>query len=99
MAPSVVPSVLVWFALGCALTSSSTTKSVFLQGTRSPQALGRITANLYLFSGASGAVGAIVLGYLARTAVPADLGLLFAAGYLLAGGAFGAVPALRRLAF
>ncbi len=76
-----------------------TGQSVFLQGNWPAESLGRVTSNLYLFTGTASSVGALVLGALAVGGSPLLLGSVAAAGYLLVGSAVVLVPSLRRLRF
>jgi hypothetical protein len=90
---------LVWFLFGAAGTAYLTVFYVYLRGAYPPEAIGRITANLYLFTGVAGAIGAVVIGDLAGLWTPAELGALVAAGLIATGSLLFAMPGIRRLVF
>lgn len=90
---------LVWFLFGASETAYLTVLYVYLRGEYPPEAIGKITANLYLFTGVAGSVGAAVVGDLAESSSSTTLGLLVAAGFLTLGGLLYLLPGIRRLVF
>lgn len=90
---------LVWFLFGAAGTAYVTAFYVYLRGAYPSSAIGRITADLYLFTGVAGSVGAVVVGDLAGTWTSAELGALIAVGLLVTGGLLFLMPDVRRLVF
>jgi hypothetical protein len=74
-------------------------KNTFLWGYVPANRLARVTSNLYVFPGVSGAIGAIALGVLATRIVPGSLTTL--AALVFAGAALMSVllPAVRKFAF
>lgn len=90
---------LLWFLFGAAGTAYLTAFYVYLRGTYPAGAIGRITGNLYLFTGSAGSVGALVVGAIAGTWSSVELGLLIAAGLLAAGFLLLVLPGIRRLSF
>lgn len=99
IASSLVLGAAVWLLIGGVGTGYFSAKYVFIQGGYPPERLGRITSNLYVFSGVSGAVGAVVLGLLASSwSIPA-LGAVVAAGFGLVAIMIVLLPNVRRAAF
>jgi hypothetical protein len=98
-ASDLLPGVALWFAIGAAGSAYLSCVSTFLQGSYPPETLGRITANLYVFTGVASATGALVLGALANTWPPVAFGALVAAGFLGLAGVVVSRPSIRRLAF
>lgn len=97
--PLLAASLAAWFAVGFMIEAYYDAKYAYLRGAVAPEALGRVTANLYLFPGFASAVGAIVIGTIAERVAPALLGELAAAGFLVTGVLALALPVLRRLRF
>jgi hypothetical protein len=86
-------------AIGGATSVRYSAKYIWVQGTYAPELLGRLTSNLFLFTGVSSTAAVLLLGALSeRLPVPALEGL---AGAGLLGGAVLTVvlPEVRRLAF
>jgi MFS family permease len=90
---------LAWFAVGFAVEAYYDAKYSYLRGAVPPEALGRVTANLYLFPGILSAVGAVAIGALAEALPPATLGGVVAAGFLAAALLGTALPGFRRLRY
>ncbi len=99
VAPHLLFGAILWLLIGGAASAYVSAKYVFLQGAFPPEALGRITSNLYLFTGISSAVGALALGEVATSWSPVAFGALVGVGFLLAGAMVLATPAIRRLTF
>ncbi len=97
--PVLLPSLVAWFGIGFLIEAYYDAKYSYLRGAIPPEALGRVTANLYLFPGITSAVGAVAVGALAETVSPAGLGALAAAGFLVAGAVGLALPVFRRLRY
>ena len=97
--PQLLGSVVAWFAVGFVIEAYYDAKYAYLRGAVAPEALGRVTANLYLFPGITSAVGAVVIGALAEEMGPANLGALVAIGFLVAGVLGFALPVFRRLRY
>lgn len=89
----------VWFLFGAAGGAYTSVYYVYLRGAYPAEAIGRITGNLYLFTGVASSAGAIAIGYLADTWTLAELGVLVAGGMLVVGAMLAAMPAIRRLVF
>ena len=96
---TLLPGVVLWFLIGAAGTAYLSVLYVYLRGAYPPEAIGRITANLYLFTGSSAAAGAVVLGAVAERWSVTDFGALVAAGLASVGVLLLALPAIRRLVF
>ena len=96
---ALLPGAAVWFFIGCAGTAYTSVLYVYLRGAYPPEAIGRITANLYLFTGTSASAGAVVLGAVAESWSLTDFGALIALGLASVGGLLLALPAIRRLVF
>jgi hypothetical protein len=95
----IVPIAAALAGLGGALTVRYTAKYVWLQGTYPPELLGRLSANLYLFTGASGTAAVLVYGALSLRLPLGALELLTGVGLLVGGAGVLALPSVRRLAF
>lgn len=98
-AVGLVGGTLVWFFFGAAGSAYTSAFYVYLRGAYPSEAIGRITANLYLFTGISASAGSIVIGLLAERWSLEDLGLLVGVGMAAAGALLAALPSLRRLVF
>jgi hypothetical protein len=96
---SIFPSLVVWALIGAATTARLTAFSNYMQGRFAPELLARISANNYLFTGASSAVGALVIGELSQSwSFPMLTG--FIAFGFAAAGVFGLLlPGTRTLSF
>ena len=90
---------LVWFLFGATGAVYTTVFYVYLRAAYPPDAIGRVTSNLYLFTGVSGAAGAVVVGAIAVAWPLVWVGGLMAAGFLVAGALLLGFPATRRLLF
>ncbi len=96
---SLALTAVVWALAGAALGAYSSGKVTFEWGYIPPERLARVTSNLFLFPGVSGAAGALLLGTLAASWPPV------AVAELVAGVLTGALvlaltlPAIRRFAF
>ncbi|HTS33316.1 MAG TPA: hypothetical protein VMI55_05190 [Thermoplasmata archaeon] len=97
--PSLVGTAAVWVLAGGALGAYSSGKVTFEWGFIPRDRLARVTSNLYTFPGVSGAVGAVVLGFLASRlsglAVAEIVAGVLGAAVVLAV----ALPAVRRFSF
>lgn len=98
-AASLPVSSALWFLFGGAWTGYIVSRSAFLQGAYPAGAIGRITSNIYLFTGTSSSVGALVLGAWIGGASPDLLAAAAALGLGLAGLVLTVRPAVRGLAF
>jgi hypothetical protein len=96
---TLVPAAVIWFLFGAAGTAYLAVLYVYLRGAYPPVTIGRITANLYLFTGTAGSIGAVVLGGVAGVWTPEQFGLLVAAGLVVTGGLLLVLPGIRRLVF
>ena len=85
--------------VGAALTVRYTAKYTWVQGSYSPEVLGRLTSNLYLFTGATASAAVLLVGTLSLEVSLANLLLLTGVGLLGGGILCVALPAIRRLAF
>ncbi len=94
-----VPSLVAWFLVGAAGTAYVSSVSTFLRGAYPAEEVGRVTSNLYLFTGASSAVGAVLLGEAASHWDPVLFALLAGAGLLLVSALLLFLPGVRRLSF
>ena len=99
VAPVLAASILLWALVGASGTAYLTAEIAYLQGAYSPETLGRITSNLYLFTGTGGSVGALALGLLANSLTAPEFGAIVAAGLFFAGVLLVALPGTRNLAF
>jgi hypothetical protein len=99
LAPYPLPSALLWFLIGASGTAYLSSLYAFLRGAFPADSIGRITANLYVFTGLSSSAGAVVLGAVANTWPPLAFGTLVGAGLLVVGALIFGLPSIRRLAF
>jgi hypothetical protein len=90
---------VLWFAVGSAGAAYVYAFYAYLQGSYPADRLARVTANLYVFAGVAGGVGAIVLGVAASRLAPLLLAGLVGAGLLAASGVLWANARVRSLAF
>jgi hypothetical protein len=97
--PLLLASVAAWFLVGFVVEAYYDAKYAYLRGAVPPEALGRVTANLYLFPGIASAVGAVVIGALAEGNSPVFIGELVGVGLLAAGLLGFLLPAYRRLRY
>ncbi len=99
VAPLLAASAAAWFAMGFAIEAYYDAKYAYLRAAVPPELLGRVTANLYLFTGITSAVGALAVSRLSEAASPVVLGTVVAAGFLAAGILGVTLPAFRRLRY
>lgn len=85
--------------VGAAASVRYTAKYTWLRGSFPAEQLGRIGSNMYLFSGAAGALASLVFGSLSTRLALGTIELLDAAALVAAGAAAVAMPFVRRLAF
>lgn len=97
--PSIVVVALLLAGVGAALAVRYTAKYTWLQGTYPPELLGRLSANLYLFTGVSGSIAVLVVGALSVGIPLRSLMLLDAVGLLVGAGLAVGLPHVRRMAF
>ena len=97
--PLLLASALAWFAVGLLVEAYYDAKYAYLRGAVAPEALGRVTANLYLFPGISSAVGALAISALANGMAPVALGGLVAAGFVVSGMLGVVLPGFRGLKY
>ncbi len=97
--PFLLASVAAWFVVGFLIEAYYDAKYAYLRAAVAPEALGRVTANLYLFPGITSAVGAVALGVLAEGATPALLGAVASAGFLTAGVLGIVLPTFRAMRY
>jgi hypothetical protein len=96
---SVVFAALLLAGVGAALSVRFTAKYTWLQGSYPPELLGRLSANLYLFTGVSASISVLLVGLISVGVSLPTLLVLDGAG-LIAGGILAfTLPQLRRLAF
>jgi MFS family permease len=102
MAPSSVSGLLVGALIaivGAALTVRFTAKYTWIQGSYPPEVIGRLSSNLYLFTGATASVAVLLVGTLSLQVSLANL-LLFTGIGLIGGGILCvALSPIRRMAF
>ena len=90
---------LLLAGVGAALTIRYTSKYTWLQGSYAPEFLGRLSANLYLFTGISSTVAVLLFGYLSLRLPLGTLTVLDGVG-LIASGVFAlTLVSVRRMAF
>lgn len=97
--PLIVLAAGVWFTVGFAIEANYDAKYAYLRGAVPPEALGRVTSNLWLFPGITSSAGAVAIGVLAQGLAPAALGEVIAAGFLGAAILGAALPAYRHLRY
>ncbi|MGP8072173.1 MAG: hypothetical protein ACLPZM_03475 [Thermoplasmata archaeon] len=97
--PSLVATAGAWALAGGALGGYSTGKFTFQWGYVPGDRLARVTSNLYVFPGVSGAIGAIVIGALAGAISGSALVELIAGVFAVAVVLALLLPAVRRFAF
>jgi len=94
-----VGDAMLWGMFGGSATAYSTVFYVYLRGAYPPETVGRISANLYLFTGVAGSIGVAVVGALAGVWSVSELGLLVAVGFAGVGLMLVGSPTIRHLAF
>jgi hypothetical protein len=85
--------------VGAALTVRFTAKYTWVLGSYPPEVVGRLSSNLYLFTGATAAVAVLLIGSLSLEVSLANLLLLTGVGLIGGGILCVALPAVRRMAF
>jgi len=98
-ASSLIVIALLLAGVGAALAARYTAKYTWLQGTYPPELLGRLSANLYLFTGVSGSIAVLVVGSLSVGVPLGTLMLLDAIGLLIGGVLAIGLPHVRRMSF
>lgn len=98
--PSVVPSLVLWFAVGLVGMTFYSGYLVYLQARIPPDRFGRVLTNLYLFRGIPIAVGAGAIGVLAGLWGPTTLAIVIAVFYVTS-AVLGPIllPGIRKLGF
>jgi len=96
---SLVASTLVWCVIGGADQTRSNCTWLYLQGRVEANKIARVTMNMYLFTGASSAVGATVIGILSVVWTAPEVTFLVAAGYISAAILGLVLEETRRLSF
>ncbi|HZY70141.1 MAG TPA: MFS transporter [Thermoplasmata archaeon] len=89
----------VWFLIGAASTAYLVSESTFIQGATPSGSIGRVSSNLYVFTGVGSSIGAITLGAVVGQWSLLEFGALVAAGFLAIGLSVGLIPSIRSLAF
>ena len=97
--PFLLASAVAWFAVGLLVEAYYDAKYAYLRGAVAPEALGRVTANLYLFPGIASAAGALGISALAGAVAPIVLGAFVAAGFVVSGILGALLPGYRRLRY
>ena len=90
---------IVWLAIGACGAAYLSAKYVYLQGAYPPEVLGRVSSNLFLFTGVSGAFGAVTLGYAIDAWSLFAFALAISVGMAVIGGLIAALPRVRRAEF
>jgi hypothetical protein len=88
-----------WFLAGAGLSAYLSGSGTFLLGYVPENRLARVSSNLYVFRGAAGAVGALVVGVLASELVPASVSLIVALVFGAAAVLSILLPAVRTFSF
>lgn len=96
---SVVLSVVAWFAVGSVIAVRTSVQYTYMMGAFPKEALARMNANSYLFTGVSSAAGALVFGVLSVKLQPDVVGLIAVLGYVLAGLLALLLPEIRKLSY
>jgi hypothetical protein len=99
VAGSLVPVLPLLAGVGAALAVRYSVKYTWLQGTYPAEALGRLSANLYLFTGISATFAAILIGVLSTRISLTALIALDGIGLLAFAALVVLRPRLRRMAF
>jgi hypothetical protein len=97
--PSLPLAAAVWFLAGVGVSGYLAGSGTFLWGYVPENRLARVTSNLYVFRGAAGAIGAVVLGVLAAQIVPSSLATIVALVYGAAAVGSLLLPAIRTFSF
>jgi predicted MFS family arabinose efflux permease len=88
-----------WFLAGAGVSAYLSGSGTFLLGYVPENRLARVSSNLYVFRGAAGAVGALVVGVLASELVPRSVAWIVALVFAGAALASLVLPAIRTFAF
>ncbi|MCI4372338.1 MAG: hypothetical protein L3K02_01645 [Thermoplasmata archaeon] len=97
--PSLVLAGAAWFLAGAGVSGYLSGSGTFLWGYVPENRLARVTSNLYVFRGAAGAIGAVVLGVLATQVVPSSLATIVALVFGVAAVSSLLLPAIRTYTF
>ena len=89
----------IWFCIGAGGSAYLSGKYVYLRGAFPAEIVGRISSNLFVFTGVAGAIGSVVLGVVASTQTLDVLGYVGAVGMAATSALILAFPQLRRAAF
>ncbi len=90
---------VTWFGIGFAGSLYLDTKYAFYRGAVAPEKIARLVANMYVFPGIAGSVGALVISSVATGTTPLDLGIGIGGGFLAAGALALALPGVRRMRY
>ncbi|MFZ1023235.1 MAG: hypothetical protein WAN87_03785 [Thermoplasmata archaeon] len=96
---SVVLLGLLLAGIGAAFSIRYIAKYSWVQASFPPESLGRINANLYLFTGFAGSAAVLVVGLLSGSVSLSDLVLIDGAGLVAVGVLAAFLPFIRRLSF
>lgn len=99
-APSLIPSVVLWFLVGLADVAFYSAFLVYLQARVPADRFGRVLTNVYFLRGVPSAVGAATIGLLAILWTPTILAIVIGLAWIViavAGPTF--LPALKGLTF
>jgi DHA3 family macrolide efflux protein-like MFS transporter len=97
--PSLPLAAGTWFLAGAGLSAYLAGSGTFLLGYVPENRLARVSSNLYVFRGAAGAAGALVVGVLASELVPRSVALIVALVFGVAALASLLLPAIRTFSF
>lgn len=97
--PGLLLSTGAWFLVGLASGIPVTLVYSYLQATAPPEAVGRVTSNLYLFPGIASAVGAVAFGLVSTAVSPSTLGYGVVVGLAGAGLMALVIPVVRKMRF
>lgn len=100
--PAPVSAILMatlFAALGAVFSARYDAKYTWVRGTFSAETLGRVTSNIYLFTGVAQTAGALSIAALSSSIGLGALLLFGGVGLLVAGAAALSVPFIRRLNF
>ena len=85
--------------VGAALTVRYTAKFTWVQGSYPPEILGRLSSNVYLFTGATASIAVLLVGTLSLTVSLSTLLLLTGVGLIAGGVLCLALTPIRQMAF
>lgn len=89
----------IFATVGAVFSVRYDAKYTWVRGTFPPETLGRMVSNVYLFTGVSQTVGALVIGFVSPSVSLTALLLFGGAGLIVAGLVTFSVPFIRRLSF